>query len=153
MEIWCLCHLSAKASPDFTGLVEQNGTTPFGKGEETRWNSSYCSLLLEIFFLLNQRSDYTAGPEQQWGIVCWDKWELLFFTLVSEFLEDFHAFRGKDCSQHWPSPQTLGLGTGTFSHPLDSKLKTLWKSWKSSKVLAVVLLGTRLMFTELAASF
>lgn len=44
---------------------KQNGTTLFAKNEKTKLNLNYCSLLLEIFFLLNQKSDYTVGPEQQ----------------------------------------------------------------------------------------
>lgn len=58
--------------------VKHNGTALFGKSEDTKLNLNYCPLLLEIFFLLNQKSDYTAGSEQQWGISCWDKWELHF---------------------------------------------------------------------------
>ena len=45
--------------------MKQNGTALFGKSEEMKLNLNYCPLLLEIFFLLNQKSDYTVGPEQQ----------------------------------------------------------------------------------------
>lgn len=43
---------------------KQNGTALFGKSEETKLNWNNCPLLLETF-LLNWRSAYTVGPEQQ----------------------------------------------------------------------------------------
>lgn len=45
--------------------MKHNKTALFSKSEETKLSLNYCPLLLEVFLLLNQKSDYTVGPEQQ----------------------------------------------------------------------------------------
>lgn len=118
---------------NFSGL---HGTTlryliKMRRKKKLEWLFSPAGDFVVVIYLLNLESDYTVGPEQQQGISCWVKWELLFFRhrflsgQVSPMALCGRAFSSTRPYSWGLSKQTLELGMCRLRHYFDYNLKTL----------------------------